>query len=84
MDRAELSSAIIQEMHAVVGEALETVVPELVLADLATLEQRGPQGGRVMLGQLSERVAAGHAHLLPRPVRCAACGGTLKRHVAAR
>ena len=50
MDRTELSSAIIQEMQAVMGEALETVVPELLTVDLATLEQRVQQVGRVILG----------------------------------
>jgi hypothetical protein len=79
MDRADLSSAIIQEMQAVVGEALEAVVPEMLTADLATLEQRVQQVGRVILGQLIERVARGHAQLLPRPVCCASCGGKLKR-----
>ncbi len=58
MDRTELSSAIIQEMQAVMGDALETVVPELLTADLATLEQRVQQVGRVILGGLIERVAA--------------------------
>jgi hypothetical protein len=46
---------------------------------MATLEQRVQQVGRVLLGQLMERVATGHAHMLPCPVRCAACGGKLKR-----
>lgn len=55
------------------------MVPELLTADLATLEQRVQQGGRVILGGLIERVAAEHAHLLPRPARCAACHGALKR-----
>src|SRR5918912_3288265 len=66
-------------MRDVVAAALETVVPEMLTADLATLEQRAQQVGRVLLGQLIERVAAGHAQLLPRPARCAACGGKLKR-----
>jgi len=79
MDRTELSSAIIQEMQAVMGEALETVVPELLTADLATLEQRVQQVGRVILGGLIERVAAAHAQGLPRPARCPACKGALKR-----
>jgi Uncharacterised protein family (UPF0236) len=79
MDRADLSSAIIQEMQALVGEALEAVVPEMLTADLATLEQQAQQVGRVLLGHLIERVAAGHAQLLPRPVCCAHCGGRLKR-----
>jgi len=84
MDRANLSSAIIQEMQGVVGEALEAVVPELLTADLATLEQRVQQVGRVILGQLIERVAAGHAQGLPRPARCPACQGALKRRERAR
>jgi len=79
MDRTELSSAIIQEMQALVGEALEAVVPELLTVDLATLEQRVQQVGRVILGGLVERVAAGHAQGLPRPARCPACTGPLKR-----
>jgi len=79
MDRTELSSAIIQEMQGVMGEALETVVPELLMADLATLEQRVQQVGRMLLGGLVERVAAGQAQGLPRPARCLACHGTLKR-----
>ncbi len=37
----------------------------------------GPGG--VILGGLIERVARGHAQGLPRPARCAACGGALKR-----
>jgi hypothetical protein len=59
MDRADLSSAIIQEMHGVVEEALEAVVPEMLTADLATLEQQAQQVGRVLLGQLITRVAGG-------------------------
>ena len=84
MDRADLSSAIIQEMHGVVEEALEAVVPEILTADLATLEQQVQQVGRVLLGQLIARVAAGHAQLLPRPVGCAHCGGQLKRQERTR
>jgi len=84
MDRANLSSAIIQEMQAVVGEALATVVPELLTADLATLEQRVQQVGRVILGGLIERVAAGQAQGLPRPARCPVCHGVLKRRERAR
>jgi len=79
MDRTELSSAIIQEMQAVMGDALATVVPELLTADLATLEQRVQQVGRVILGGLIERVAAGQAQGLPRPARCPVCHGALKR-----
>ena len=79
MDRADLSSAIIQEMQALVGEALEAVIPEMLRADLATLEQQAQQVGRVLLGQLIEHVAAGRAQLLPRPVCCTDCGGHLKR-----
>jgi len=66
-------------MHAVMSEALEAAVPEMLTADLATLEQRVQQVGWVDLGRLIERVAAGHAQLLPRPARCASCGGRLKR-----
>ncbi len=74
MDRAELSSAIIQEMQAVVGEALATVTPE----------QWVQQVDRVILGGLIERVAAGHAQVLPRPARCAMRGGALKRRECPR
>ena len=79
MDRTELSSAIIQEMQVLVGEALEAVMPELLTADLATLEQRVQQVGRVILGGLVERVATAQAQGLPRPARCAGCKGALKR-----
>jgi len=79
MDRTELSSAIRQEMQVLVGEALEAVVPEMLTANLATLEQRVQQVGRVILGGLIERVAAAHAQGLPRPARCPACHGALKR-----
>lgn len=84
MDRAELSSAIIAEMQALVGEALEAVVPELLTLDMVTLEQRVQAVGRVLLGGLIERVARGHAQQGPRPVRCAACGGPLKRQERTR
>jgi hypothetical protein len=84
MDRTDLSSAIIQEMQVLVGEALEALVPEMLTVDLATLEQRVQQVGRLLLGQLIARVAAGHAQLLPRPVCCADCGGTLKRQERTR
>ena len=79
MDRTELSSAIIQEMQALVGEALAAVVPDLLTADLATVEQRVQQVGRVLLGGLVERVAAGQGQRLPRPARCPSCHGALKR-----
>jgi len=84
MDRADLSSAIIQEMQGVGGAALETVVPEMLTADLATLEQQAQAVGRVILGGLIERVARGHAPALPHPVRCAACGGRVKRQERSR
>lgn len=84
MDRAELSSAIIAEMQALVGEALEAVVPELLTLDMATLEQRVQAVGRVILGQLIERVARAHAQELARPVGCAGCGGRLKRQERTR
>ncbi len=79
MDRTELSSAIRQEMQVLVGEALEAVAPEMLTANLATLEQRVQQVGRVILGGLIERVATAQAPGLPRPARCPACHGALKR-----
>jgi hypothetical protein len=84
MDRADLSSAIRQEMHGVVEEALEALVPELLTMDLALLEQRVQQVDRLLLGPLSARVAAGHAQLLPRPGCCSDCGGKLKRQERTR
>ncbi len=69
MDRTELSSAIRQEMQVLVGEALEAVAPEMLTANLATLEQRVQQVGRVILGGLIERVATAQAPGLPRPAR---------------
>lgn len=84
MDRAELSSAIIAEMQALVGETLEGALPDLLALDLATLEQRVQQVGRVILGGLIERVVQRQAQTLPCPVRCAACGGRLKRQVRTR
>jgi Uncharacterised protein family (UPF0236) len=84
MDRTDLSSAIIQEMQVLVGEALEAVMPEMLTVDMATLEQQAQQVGRVLLGQLIARVAAGHAQLLPRPGCCAHCGGQLKRQERTR
>ncbi len=73
-----------KEMQVLVGEALEAVVPALLTADLATLEQRVQHVGRVILGGLIERVAAGQAQGLPRPARCPACHGPLKRRERAR
>lgn len=84
MDRAELSAAIIAEMQALVGETLEGAVPDLLALDLATLEQRVQQVGRVILGGLIERVVQGQAQTVPRPVRCAACAGRLKRQARTR
>jgi len=55
------------------------VVPELLTAGLATLEQRVQQVGRVILGGLVERVATAQAQGLPRPALCPTCKGTLKR-----
>jgi hypothetical protein len=66
-------------MQALVGETLVAVVPAMVTLDMAALEQRVQQGGRALLGQLIARVAAGHAHVLPRAVRGADGGGQLKR-----
>jgi hypothetical protein len=37
-------------MQALVGEALEGALPEVLALDLATLEQRVQQVGRVILG----------------------------------
>jgi len=62
-----------------VGEALAAAAPAKVTADLATLERHAQQVGRVILGGLVERVAAGQAQLLPRPAHCSACHGALKR-----
>ncbi len=67
-----------KEMQALVGEALEAVVPALLTVDLATLEQRVQQVGRVILGGLVERVAGGR----PRDGRARrgpSCHGALKR-----
>ena len=61
------------------GEALDAGVPEMVTMDMAPREQRVQRVGRMLLGQLSARVAAGHAQLLPCPVRCADGGGKRKR-----
>ena len=84
MDRAELSLAIIAEMQALVGETLDGALPDLLALDLATLEQRVQQVGRVILGGLIERVVQGQAQTVPCPVRCAACGGRLKRQARTR
>ena len=65
-----------------VGEALDAGVPEMVPMDMAPREQREQRVqrvGRMLLGQLSARGAAGHAQLLPCPVRCADGGGKRKR-----
>ena len=64
------------------GEALDAGVPERVPMDMAPREQREQRVqrvGRMLLGQLSARGAAGHAQLLPCPVRWADGGGKRKR-----
>src|SRR5690349_19093722 len=86
MDRTALSEAIIAEMEAVVRTGLEETVPALLDADLATMEQRVQQLGRVVFGRLIEVVAArrDQDQDAPRPRVCPDCGGALRRHTRAR
>jgi hypothetical protein len=84
MDRSELSEAIIAEMEAVVHAALEQAVPALLEGDLAALEQRTQHLGRVILGRLIEVTVARRAGALPRPARCAQCGGPLRARARPR
>ncbi len=58
MDRADLSAAIIQEMEAVFMAALAEALPTVLTSDLAGMEQRLRQVGRVVFGAVVERVAA--------------------------
>ena len=83
MDRTALSKAIIAEMEAVVRAGLEETVPALLDADLATMEQRVQQLGRVIFGRLIEVVAAQRDQGAPQPLVCPAagehCGGVRGR-----
>lgn len=84
MDRSVLSGAIIQEMENVVRAALEEAVPHLLLADLATMEQQAQCLGRVILGRLIEAVLTQRGQALPRPLRCATCGGPVRERTRPR
>jgi hypothetical protein len=76
MDRADLSAAIIQEMGAVFMAALGDALPEVLAADLAGMEQRLREVGRVVFGAVIERVVAAQAAAVQRGV-CPACAGCL-------
>jgi hypothetical protein len=76
MDRADLSAAIIQEMGAVFMAALGDALPEVLAADLAGMEQRLREVGRVVFGAVVERVVAAQAAAVQRGV-CPACAGCL-------
>ena len=86
MDRAELSRAIIAEMETVVRAGLEETVPTLLDADLATMEQRVQQLGRVIFGRLIEVVAVqrDQERDAPQPLVCPACGDALRRRARPR
>jgi hypothetical protein len=86
MDRTALSTAIIAEMEAVVRAGLEETVPALLDADLATMEQRVQQLGRVIFGRLIEVVAVQReqAQDVAPPRVCPDCGGALRRRVRPR
>ncbi len=83
MDRAELSAAIIQEMGAVFRVALAEALPAVLTSDLAGMEQRLRQVGRVVCGAVMERVAAAREATEERGA-CPACGGCLQRVDQAR
>jgi uncharacterized protein UPF0236 len=84
MDRTALSKAIIAEMAAVVRAGLEETVPALLDADLATMEQRVQQLGRVIFGRLIEVVAVQRDQGAPQPLVCPDCGGALRRRTRPR
>jgi hypothetical protein len=83
MDRDDLSAAIIQEMGAVFMTALAEALPAVWTSDLAGMEQRLRQVGRVVFGSVVERVAAVQGSELERGT-CPACGGSLRRVDQAR
>jgi hypothetical protein len=84
MDRNELSLAIIAEMEGVVHATLEHAVPALLEGDLATLEQRAQEVGRIILGRLIEAAVARRERARPCPQRCPDCGERLGQRVRAR
>jgi len=77
MDRADLSAAIIQEMGAVFMAALAEALPAVLTSDLAGMEQRLRQVGRVVFGAVVERVAAAREATEERGA-CPACGRRLQ------
>ena len=77
MDRADLSAAIRQEMGAVFMAALAEALPTVLTSDLAGMEQRLRQVGRVVFGAVVERVAAAREATEERGA-CPACGGRLQ------
>jgi len=83
MDRTDLSAAIIQEMGAVFMAALAEAWPVVLTSDLAGMEQRLRQVGRVVFGAVVERVAAVREATEERGA-CPACGGCLQRVDQAR
>jgi hypothetical protein len=84
MDRTALSKAIIAEMEAVVRTGLEETVPALLDADLATMEQRVQQLGRVIFGRPIEVVAVRRDQGASQPLVCPGCGGALRRRARPR
>jgi len=77
MDRADLSAAIIPEMGAVFMAALAEALPTVLTSDLAGMEQRLRQVGRVVFGAVVERVATVREATEGRGA-CPACGGCLQ------
>jgi len=77
MDRTDLSAAIIQEMGAVFMAALAEALPTVLTSDLAGMEQRLRQVGRVVFGAVVERVATVREATEERGA-CPACGGCLQ------
>jgi hypothetical protein len=84
MDRSELSEAIIAEMEAVVQAAVAEAVPALLEGDLAALERRAQQLGRVILGRLIEVVVQRRERRLERAVQCPDCGQRLGQRARPR
>ncbi|MCA1599099.1 MAG: ISKra4 family transposase [Chloroflexi bacterium] len=85
MDSMDLSEDSIHEVGVLFEAALRAVAAELSTDDLAGLERRLQAVGRVVLGQVVERVLAGRAaHEGGEGLPCPHCGGPMRRVDRAR
>ncbi|MCA1597426.1 MAG: ISKra4 family transposase [Chloroflexi bacterium] len=84
MDRVDLSAAIIADAGETVMTLLREALPDLLSADLASLERHLQGLGRLLWGQVVEAIIGVRAQDEHAAPSCASCGQPMRRVEAAR